>query len=283
SNTSFNKKVHLLLSLTSSYVDYFLACALLKTSSNAVLFDVRPPSQELPEGVVFISSGVNCVFHIASYGMSGREQLDRKLIEEVNVQGTENILRACVAHRVPLLVYTRTYNVVFGGQKIKDGDESLSYLTKSVAEMQVLKANSSPLKGSAGVLLAPCVQPVYTALVRKAFQACGGGSGILIYLFTFLTETFHHVLGRIYNFQPLLTCTEVYKTGVTHYSSMRKAREELGYEPKLYDLEDVVQWLRGRGHGKKRSQSSVKKLILDVVLVVAFAAMALSCILVVGQ
>lgn len=64
---------------------------------------------------------------------------------------------------------------------------------------------------------------------------------------------------------------------------MRKAREELGYEPKPYDLEDVVQWFRGRGHGKKRSQSSVKKLILDVVLVVAFAAMALSCILVVGQ
>uniref|UniRef100_A0A8C1XGK3 Short chain dehydrogenase/reductase family 42E, member 1 n=1 Tax=Cyprinus carpio TaxID=7962 RepID=A0A8C1XGK3_CYPCA len=277
----------------TSWMAYGLACALLKTSSNAVLFDVRPPSQELPEGVVFIS-GVNCVFHIASYGMSGREQLDRKLIEEVNVQGTENILRACVAHRVPLLVYMSTYNIVFGGQKIKDGDESLPYLplhlhpdhysrTKSVAEMQVLKANSSPLKGSAGVLLAPCVQPVYTALVRKAFQACGGGSGILIYLFTFLTETFHHVLGRIYNFQPLLTCTEVYKTGVTHYSSMRKAREELGYEPKLYDLEDVVQWLRGRGHGKKRSQSSVKKLILDVVLVVAFAAMALSCILVVGQ
>lgn len=121
---------------------------------------------------------MNCVFHIASYGMSGREQLDRKLIEEVNIQGTENILRAYVAHRVPLLVYTSTYNVVFRGQKIKDGDESLPYLplhlhpdhysrTKSVAEMQVLKANSSPLNSSAGVLLAPCVQPVYTALVRK--------------------------------------------------------------------------------------------------------------------
>ncbi|XP_073706887.1 short-chain dehydrogenase/reductase family 42E member 1 [Garra rufa] len=370
------------------YFGFRLACALLKTSSHVVLFDVRPPSQELPEGIVFIKAdirdyaqvekavrGVNCVFHIASFGMSGREQLNRKLIEEVNVQGTENILRACVAHGVPRLVYTSTYNVVFGGQEIKDGDESLPYLplhlhpdhysrTKSLAEMQVLKSNGSPLNNTAGVLRTCALRPagiygpgeerhlprivsyiekgifrfVYGApdslvefvhvdnlvsahlLAAEAltetrqhraagqpyfisdgrpvnnfefFRPLVEGLGYsfptlrlpisLIYLFAFLTEMVHHVVGPIYNFQPLLTRTEVYKTGVTHYFSMRKAREELGYEPKLYDLEDVVQWFRGRGHGKKRSQSSIKKLILDVVLVVVFAAVVLSCLPVVGQ
>uniref|UniRef100_A0A672Q7L1 Short chain dehydrogenase/reductase family 42E, member 1 n=1 Tax=Sinocyclocheilus grahami TaxID=75366 RepID=A0A672Q7L1_SINGR len=369
----------------SLYCDFSfsLACALLKTSSNVVLFDVRPPSQELPEGIVFMRAdirdytqveeavrGVNCAFHIASYGMSGQEQLNRKLIEEVNVQGTENILRACVAHRVPRLVYASTYNVVFGGQEIKDGDESLPYLplhpdhyprTKSIAEMQVLKANGSPLNNSVGVLQTCALRPagiqwerhlprivsyiengifrfVYgepdslvefvhvdnlvsahmlaaEALTEKRqhratsqpyfisdgrpvnnfefFRPLVEGLGYsfptlrrpisLIYLFAFLTEMVHHIVGRIYNFQPLLTHTEVYKTGVTHYFSMRKAREELGYEPKLCDLEDVVQWFRGRGHGKKHSQSSIKKLILDVALVVVFAAVVLSCLPVVGQ
>lgn len=349
---------------------------------------MRPPSQELPEGIVFTKAdirdytqvenavrGVHCVFHIASYGMSGREQLKHKLIEEVNVQGTENVLRACVAHGVPRLVYTSTYNVVFGGQVIRNGDESLPYLplhlhpdhysrTKSVAEMQVLKANGSPLKNGSGVLRTCALRPagiygpgeqrhlprivsyiekgifrfVYgdpdslvefvhvdnlvsahllaaEALTEKRQHRAAGqpyfisdgrpvnnfeffrplveGLGYtfptlrlpisLIYLFAFLTEMVHHVIGQIYNFQPLLTRTEVYKTGVTHYFSMRKAQEELGYEPKKYDLEEVVQWFRNRGHGKTRRQSSIKKLILDVLIVVVFAALILSFLPVVGQ
>lgn len=383
-----NKTGIFLITGGGGYFGFRLACALLKNSSKVVLFDVRPPSQELPEGIVFTQAdirdytqvekavqGVHCVFHVASYGMSGREQLKSKLIEEVNVQGTKNVLRACVAHSVPRLVYTSTYNVVFGGQVIRDGDESLPYLplhlhpdnysrTKSVAEMQVLKANGSPLKDATGVLRTCALRPagiygpgeqrhlprivsyiekgifrfVYgdpdslvefvhvdnlvsahllaaEALTEKRQHRAAGqpyfisdgrpvnnfeffrplveGLGYsfptlrvpisLIYLFAFLTEMVHYVIGQIYNFQPLLTRTEVYKTGVTHYFSMRKAQEELGYEPKKYDLEEVVQWFRIRGHGKMRRQSPIKNLILDVVIVVAFAAVILSLLPVVGQ
>jgi len=35
---------------------------------------------------------------------------------------------ACLKNRVHRMVYTSTYNVVFGGQEIRDGDESLPYL-----------------------------------------------------------------------------------------------------------------------------------------------------------
>ena len=35
---------------------------------------------------------------------------------------------ACCQHNVAHLVYTSTYNVVFGGQVIRNGDESLPYL-----------------------------------------------------------------------------------------------------------------------------------------------------------
>ena len=34
---------------------------------------------------------------------------------------------ACIKHSIPRLVYTSTYNVVFGGQTIVNGDESLPY------------------------------------------------------------------------------------------------------------------------------------------------------------
>ncbi|XP_066541565.1 short-chain dehydrogenase/reductase family 42E member 1 [Hoplias malabaricus] len=365
------------------YFGFRLACTLLKESCRVLLFDVRPPSEKLPEGVDFVHGdvrdfaqvekvlkGVDCVFHIASYGMSGREQLSKNLIKEVNVQGTENVLRACVALGVKRLVYTSTFNVVFGGQVIENGNETLPYLplhllpdhysrTKSLAEMQVLRANGSPLTNGHGVLRTCALRPagiygpgeqrhlpriveyiekglfgfVYgdpdslvefvhvdnlvsahilaaKALTEKAagqayfisdgrpvnnfefFRPLVEGLGYtfpklrlpisLVYFFAFLTEMIHSAVGHFYNFQPLLTRTEVYKTGVTHYFSIEKARAELGYKPREYDLREVVEWFRSRGHGRKPA-SLIKKLILDVALFVVIFAVILSFLPVVGQ
>ncbi|KAK2853533.1 hypothetical protein Q5P01_006194 [Channa striata] len=156
------------------YFGHRLACALHEKGARIILFDTVPLSQETPEDIVFMQGdirdyaqvekameGVDCVFHIASYGMSGREQLNHHLIEAVNVQGTQNILKACIDHGVSRLVYTSTFNVVFGGQVIENGDESLPYLplhlhpdhysrTKSLAEMAVLNANGVALKDGSG-------------------------------------------------------------------------------------------------------------------------------------
>lgn len=320
-------------------------------------------------------TGVDCVFHIASYGMSGREQLNRHLIEAVNVEGTENILKACVEQGVSRLIYTSTFNVVFGGQVIVNGDESLPYLplhlhpdhysrTKSLAEMAVIKANGTVLKNGNGVLRTCALRPagiygpgeqrhlprvvdyiekgifrfVYgnpSSLVefvhvdnlvsahelaadaltpekqhRSAGQAYFISDGrpvnnfeffrplveglgypfpklhlpiSLIYLFAFLTEMIHHLVGPLYNFQPLLTRTEVYKTGVTHYFSMAKAKAELGYEPREYNLDEVVQWFRSRGHGKKPHSSFLTKLLVNSLLVAAVVAVTLSYLPVVGS
>lgn len=342
----------------------------------------------MPEDVVFVRgdireyaqveravTGVDCVFHVASYGMSGREQLNRHLIEAVNVQGTQNVLKACVEHGVSRLVYTSTFNVVFGGQVIENGDESLPYLplhlhpdhysrTKSLAEMAVLKANGTALEDGSGVLRSCALRPagiygpgeqrhlprivgyiekgifrfVYgepSSLVefvhvdnlvsahelaaealasekqhRSAGQAYFISDGrpvnnfeffrplveglgypfpklrlpvSLIYFFAFLTEMIHHLIGPFYNFQPLLTRTEVYKTGVTHYFSMAKAKAELGYEPQERNLAEVVQWFRSRGHGKTTRGSFLGRLLLDILFVSAFVAVALSFLPVVGS
>lgn len=372
----------------SGYFGYRLACSLCNKGARVIIFDVAFPSDEMPEGAVFLRgdickytqvekavTGVDCVFHIASYGMSGREQLNRRLIEDVNITGTEHVLKACVERGVSRLVYTSTYNVVFGGQVIEDGNEGLQYLplhlhpdhysrTKSIAEMKVLKANGTTLMNGTGILKCCALRPagiygpgeqrhlprvvgyiemgifkfVYgkpSSLVefvhvdnlvsahelaaeglttkcqhRSAGQAYFISDGRpvnnfeffrplveglgysfpkirlpvnLIYFFAFLTEMIHHLIGPIYNFQPLLTRTEVYKTGVTHYFSMAKAKAELGYEPQEYNLDEVVEWFKRRGHGKKHHNLTLKRWIFDAMLVVAFVAVALSYLPVVGS
>ncbi|KAL1007471.1 hypothetical protein UPYG_G00087240 [Umbra pygmaea] len=372
----------------SGYFGFRLACSLHGKGAKVILFDMRQPSLDVPEGIVFLKgdicdyvqvekavTGVDCVFHTASYGMSGREQLNRTLIEEVNVQGTKHVIRACVEAGVSRLVYTSTFNVVFGGQVIECGDESLPYLplhlhpdhysrTKSLAEMAVMKACGAELTNGTGELRTCALRPagiygpgeqrhlprivgyieqgifrfVYgnpRSLVEfvhvdnlvlahelaadalapekqhrsagqvyfisdgrpvnnfEFFRPLVEGLGYtfpklrlpvsLIYFVAFLTEMIHHLIGPIYNFQPLLTRTEVYKTGVTHYFSIAKARAELGYEPQVYNLEEVVQWFKSRGHGRKPSGSRLQRLILDAVILSALMALVLSCLPVVGS
>ncbi|XP_037103461.1 short-chain dehydrogenase/reductase family 42E member 1 [Syngnathus acus] len=370
------------------YFGYRLAAHLHKNGAKVILFDVIPPKSDVLEGFTFVHgdirsyeqvvsavSGVDCVYHVASYGMSGREQLKRLRIEEVNVDGTRNILDACIQCGVPRLVYTSTFNVVFGGQEIRNGDENLPYLplhlhpdhysrTKSIAEMAVLKANGTALKDGSGVLSTCALRPagiygpgeqrhlprivgyiekgifsfVYgkaSSLVefvhvdnlvsahvlaaealtaQKRHRAAGQAYFIsdsrpvnnfeffrplveglgypfptlrlpvtLVYFAAFLIETIHRLVAPLYDFQPLLTRTEVYKTGVTHYFSTAKAEGQLGYRPKEYDLDEVVHWFRSRGHGRKRQSSRAGQLVVNVLVVAAFMAALLSFLPVVGN
>lgn len=89
-----------------------------------------------------------------AYGMSGAQQMPRhfKLVEEININGTRNVIEACAKNKCRGLVYTSTNNVVFGGVAILNGDESLPYYpihkqgnhyakTKSIAEQLVLTSN----------------------------------------------------------------------------------------------------------------------------------------------
>lgn len=348
-----------------------------------ILFDISSPTHSIPEGIEFIrgdirhlsdvekafqDADVTCVFHIASYGMSGREQLNRSLIEEVNVGGTDNILQVCRRRGVPRLVYTSTFNVIFGGQVIRNGDESLPYLplhlhpdhysrTKSIAEKKVLEASGTTLLRSDGVLRTCALRPagiygpgeqrhlprivsyierglfkfVYGdprslvefvhvdnlvqahILASEALKADKGhiasgqpyfisdgrpvnnfeffrplveGLGYtfpsvrvpltLIYCFAFLTEMVHFILGRLYNFQPFLTRTEVYKTGVTHYFSLDKAKKELGYEAQPFDLQDVVDWFKAHGHGRSSGNRDSECLVWDGLMVFLLAMAVLT-------
>ncbi|EDQ85190.1 uncharacterized protein MONBRDRAFT_29479 [Monosiga brevicollis MX1] len=102
--------------------------------------------------------GIDIVYHLASYGMSGSAQLQRDLVRAVNVTGTQHVLAACREHDVRACVYISTYNVVYAGNPIVAGGLDLPYVpsdahvdiyskTKQEAEALVLAANNSPTAG----------------------------------------------------------------------------------------------------------------------------------------
>jgi len=101
--------------------------------------------------------GVDTVYHLASYGMSGAEQLNVSMIHAVNVGGTRTLLAACTALRIPRLVYVSTYNTVFTRHVLeaaREDDTPYAALgdfhdeyskTKMIAEKMVLEANGTTL------------------------------------------------------------------------------------------------------------------------------------------
>ena len=72
--------------------------------------------------------GAHTVFHLASLVDVGLKK--NPAIEEVNVAGTRNVVKACQELGVPYLVYTSTEDVVFSETPVSGGDESLPYPAK---------------------------------------------------------------------------------------------------------------------------------------------------------
>ncbi|CAN8287570.1 unnamed protein product [Cochlearia groenlandica] len=114
--------------------------------------------------------GADCVFHLASYGISGKEMLQFGRCDDVNIYGTCNVLKAVFEHEITRLVYVSTYNVVFGGKEIINGNESLPYFplddhvdaygrSKSMAEQLVLKSNGQPFKNGGKKLYTCAIRP----------------------------------------------------------------------------------------------------------------------------
>ncbi len=98
------------------------------------------------------AAGCDAVIHVAAKAGPGLRVVD---FERANVVGTENVLAACRAHGIGLLVHTSSPSVVHGGGDIENGDESLPYpdhfhapypATKARAEQMVLAANGRHLK-----------------------------------------------------------------------------------------------------------------------------------------
>lgn len=95
--------------------------------------------------------GCDVMFHVAAKaGIAGRY----RDYHQANVVGTQNVLDACRKHGIARLVYTSSPSVVFDGQDMEGGDESVPYpahyeahypATKARAERLVRQANGPGL------------------------------------------------------------------------------------------------------------------------------------------
>ena len=97
-------------------------------------------------------AGVDAVFHVAARAGVWGSYDD---FYRPNVLGSRTVVEACRKHGVKRLVYTSTPSVVFNGQPISGGDESMPYgsnwlchyaKTKAQAEAEVLAAHSASLQ-----------------------------------------------------------------------------------------------------------------------------------------
>ncbi len=98
---------------------------------------------------------VDAVFHVAALaGIWG----DWNQFARTNIDGTRNVIDACLENNIGIFVQTSTPSVVFAGENIIDGDENLDYAgkylcgyaeSKAIAEQMVLGVDQSVLKSCA--------------------------------------------------------------------------------------------------------------------------------------
>jgi len=103
-------------------------------------------AQGIPPSVI---SGTELVFHIAAKAGVGGAYSS---YYAANYLATVNLIKGCLDCRIPRMVFTSSPSVVFSGNSIRDGNESLAYVksslspyatTKALAEKAVLEAHSS--------------------------------------------------------------------------------------------------------------------------------------------
>nr|XP_017253255.1 PREDICTED: 3beta-hydroxysteroid-dehydrogenase/decarboxylase [Daucus carota subsp. sativus] len=165
-----------------------LGQALQSGRASYVSADLRDKSQ-----VFKACEGVEVVFHMAAPDSSIN---NHKLHQSVNVQGTVNVIEACVELKVKRLIYTSSPSVVFDGVNgIFNGDESLPYPTKHNDSYSATKADGEALVIKAnGVngLLTCCVRPSSIfgpgdkLLVPSLVNAARAGKSKVSFLLSFL-------------------------------------------------------------------------------------------------
>jgi len=138
---------------------------LLKTGVYDVrVFDIRAPPPVAadsrveyivgdlrnPADVAKACAGVTVVFHVATATPTGANAYNYDLMQGVNVDGTRNVVDACIAAGVGALVYTSSASVVFDGRDLVLANEDTPYAhrpldfytkTKIDGEKLALKGN----------------------------------------------------------------------------------------------------------------------------------------------
>jgi nucleoside-diphosphate-sugar epimerase len=185
------RKICVLLIGGGGYVGQALVEELCVLASRVVVLDQIPRPETLCKAAEYYLGDAmdkNCllevakaalpdvVLHLSSYGMSGAPMLDSRF-ERVNVSGIQALLDVCAECGIQRIVYTSSYNVIFGGQEIRGGNEDLPYYplskhtdycskSKAIAEALILQANgrtiptnNSGSRGSKACMMTTSLRP----------------------------------------------------------------------------------------------------------------------------
>ena len=140
---------------------------------DVTVFDLRSttfdePSVKMVQGdltkldqVTAAFKGAEVVFHVASPDPLSR---NKAVFELVNINGTRNVVDACLANGVPRLIFTSSASVIYDGSNQSGVDETLPYpatfrddycRTKAEAERIIMEAGPA----SGGKLVTVSVRP----------------------------------------------------------------------------------------------------------------------------
>ena len=119
---------------------------------------------------------------------------------QTNVGGTQNIIDACLDHKLSRLIHTSTPSVVHNGRDIEGADESMPYpqkfgthyaKTKAIAEQLVVKASRNELKTiilRPHKIWGPGDNQILTRLVARANKLKQIGDGLNLIDVTYIDD-----------------------------------------------------------------------------------------------
>jgi nucleoside-diphosphate-sugar epimerase len=120
--------------LVNGFCDAGFDVTVLDFSGNPFRDDVTFIDMDIRDksAVIDACAGMDCIVHNASIVLT--KQVLKKMVWDVNLGGTKNIIEACKAHSIPKLVYISSASAVYEGVDIENGDESLPYSSISQAD-----------------------------------------------------------------------------------------------------------------------------------------------------
>jgi nucleoside-diphosphate-sugar epimerase len=166
------------------FVGINLSQRLLKEGFRVIVVDIAPCPEVLKPIVSYFQRGATneeellkiidkfhpvVLVQLASVGMSGSPMLNPNC-RIINVATAQTAVNCCIKGNIPNLIYTSTYNVIYGGKAIVNGNESNSYFpieshcdqyapSKALAEKHVLANNGASLADG---------RPLRTCAIRPA-------------------------------------------------------------------------------------------------------------------
>lgn len=121
----------------SGFLGQKLCLSLIKEGYKVYGIDICPcPINEViftkvdledKEALIKCMRGIDTVFHVAAAPYKS----SRDLIWRVNVNGTKNVIDACLENKVSRLIYTSSCSVVFQGKEVINGKEDMPYTRKT--------------------------------------------------------------------------------------------------------------------------------------------------------